>query len=67
MDRFFVMVNTSESNERFDNWLKQIYSHESGIRDVDAVKHEAQTHHLQLDEVQDLPANNHILVFHKRV
>ncbi|WP_435950402.1 DUF938 domain-containing protein [Psychrobacter sp. DM8] len=57
---------TSESNQRFDLSLKQRDA-ASGIRDKEDVLTLAKKHDLQLSTQYDMPANNQILVFQKRV
>ncbi|MEM7062531.1 MAG: DUF938 domain-containing protein [Cyanobacteria bacterium P01_B01_bin.77] len=58
--------HTAPSNATFDDWLKE-QTPDWGIRDVEAVEGIAKTHHLLLQEVIDMPANNLSLVFHKRL
>lgn len=53
---------TSESNERFDQWLKA-RDPLSGIRDLEALVDLAQRAGLALREDHALPANNHLLVW----
>ena len=56
---------TSESNARFDQWLKETVPHRA-IRDRQTLAIEAQSRGLCLHETLEMPANNRILVF-KRV
>lgn len=51
---------TSESNARFDEWLKQLDPH-SGVRDFDAVNQLAILAGMQLLNDDEMPANNRIL------
>lgn len=55
---------TSESNARFDLWLKQ-RDPLSGIRDFEALNDLAQQQNLSLIQDYEMPANNRILVFQK--
>lgn len=55
---------TSESNARFDVWLKQRDSR-SGIRDFEAVNKLAEQSGLQLKDDYAMPANNRILYWEK--
>lgn len=55
---------TSESNARFDIWLKQRDSH-SAIRDFEALDELAQKSGMTLQNDYALPANNRILVWKK--
>lgn len=55
---------TSESNERFDHWLKQRDSL-SGIRDFEALQNLAKTAGMTLLEDNEMPANNRLLVWKK--
>lgn len=55
---------TSESNARFDQWLKE-KDHNSGIRDIEAILLLANTAGLQLIDDHVMPANNQLLVFQK--
>lgn len=55
---------TSESNARFDIWLKQRDPH-SAIRDFEALDELAQKAGMTLQSDHDLPANNRILVWEK--
>ena len=56
---------TSESNERFDQWLKTQNPH-SGIRDFEQICALAKVVDLNLLEDNAMPANNRLLVFQKR-
>ncbi|MDP1681550.1 MAG: DUF938 domain-containing protein, partial [Burkholderiales bacterium] len=56
---------TSESNARFDAWLKA-RDPLSGVRDFEAVCAVAQKHGLVLQQDHTMPVNNRTLVFHKR-
>jgi len=55
---------TSESNARFDQWLKG-RDPQSGIRDFEAIRGLAQVAGLQLIDDYEMPANNSCLVFYK--
>jgi SAM-dependent methyltransferase len=55
---------TSDSNARFDEWLKN-RDPASGIRDFEAVVKNAEIHGLRLDTDFAMPANNRLLVFIK--
>ena len=55
---------TSESNARFDIWLKQ-RDPQSAIRDFEALDELAQKAEMTLQSDHDLPANNRILVWEK--
>ena len=55
---------TSESNARFDIWLKQ-RDPRSGIRDFEALNTLAQQHGLTLLADHVMPANNRTLVWQK--
>jgi hypothetical protein len=52
---------TSESNARFDLWLKD-RNLDSGIRDIEVLKHHAERHGYQLISDTPMPANNQFLV-----
>ncbi len=56
---------TSESNARFDVWLKQ-RDPRSGIRDFEAVNKLAELSGFQLKDDYAMPANNRILYWEKR-
>ncbi len=55
---------TSESNARFDAWLK-MQNPDQGIRDFEAVDQVAQDAGLELVEDNAMPANNRLLVWQK--
>lgn len=55
---------TSDSNARFDEWLKSRDPH-SGIRDFEAVAKCAEFNGLALEADHALPANNRLLIFIK--
>lgn len=55
---------TSESNEKFDFWLKQQAPHQ-GIRDIEAVCELAKNIGLTLVEDNQMPANNQLLIWQK--
>ncbi len=55
---------TSESNARFDVWLKQ-RDLLSGIRDFEALNSLAEDHRMRLVNDYEMPANNRILVWQK--
>ncbi|MDH5479449.1 MAG: class I SAM-dependent methyltransferase [Nitrosomonas sp.] len=57
---------TSDSNAHFDAYLRARDA-ESGIRDLEALTKQAETHHLFLQSNHVLPAYNRILVWHKIV
>ena len=56
---------TSESNERFEKWLKD-RDPLSGIRDFEKVNEELSQRGLDLQEDVEMPANNRMLVFVKK-
>ena len=56
---------TSESNERFDQWLKSM-DPLSGIKHFEAINTLADNNRLQLIMDYELPANNRILHFSKK-
>ena len=56
---------TSESNERFDHWLKAQEPHR-GIRDFEAVVDMANKSGFELLNDHKMPANNQLLVWQKR-
>lgn len=56
---------TSESNARFDAWLKA-RDPLSGVRDFEAVCEVAEQHGLVLQQDHTMPVNNRTLVFQKR-
>lgn len=56
---------TSESNARFDVWLKG-RDPNSGIRNFEDLQALAQSHDLELVADYEMPANNRILVWRKR-
>jgi len=56
---------TSESNCRFDHWLKDRDA-KSGIRDFEAVDKLAQLLDLRLHKDYEMPANNRLLVWQKQ-
>ena len=55
---------TSESNERFDVWLKA-QDPERGIRDFEKIQHLAQLANLKALEDNEMPANNRLLVWRR--
>jgi cyclopropane fatty-acyl-phospholipid synthase-like methyltransferase len=55
---------TSESNARFDQWLKQ-RDPLSGVRDFEALNKLAQQVGMELENDYDMPANNRILCWRK--
>ena len=55
---------TSDSNARFDQWLKQRDA-VSGIRDIDELRQEGKFVGLDIDDIIEMPANNKILVWRK--
>lgn len=55
---------TSESNARFDVWLKS-RNPESGIRDFEAIDQLAKTHGLRLLQDVAMPSNNRTLVWQR--
>ena len=57
---------TSDSNARFDLWLKQQVPHQ-GIRDFEAVNGLAEKIGLVLVEDNSMPANNRLLVWKKNL
>ena len=56
---------TSESNARFDLWLKD-RDIESGIRDFEAIQTLAKDAGLSLRSDVEMPANNRLLIFDKK-
>ncbi len=56
---------TTESNEKFDGWLRQQYP-QGGIRDLEAVIAAAATHGFSFESDTDMPSNNQLLAFSKR-
>lgn len=57
---------TSESNAQFDAYLRSRDAN-SGIRDIDALIVQAQSHQLFLASNYPLPANNRLLVWRKQL
>ena len=55
---------TSDSNARFNDWLKQQAPHRA-IRDIEAIIELAEESGLELQHDHELPANNRCLVFLK--
>jgi len=55
---------TSDSNARFDLWLKQRDA-KSGIRDFEALNHLATQQGMSLTQDYAMPANNRILIWQK--
>jgi hypothetical protein len=55
---------TSESNARFDAWLKS-RDPNSGVRDFEALNRLAESHGLRLQQDVSMPANNRILVWRR--
>lgn len=55
---------TSESNARFDAWLKS-RDPNSGVRDFEALNRLAESQGLQLQKDVSMPANNRILVWRR--
>lgn len=55
---------TSESNARFDAWLKS-RDPNSGVRDFEALNRLAESHGLLLQKDVPMPANNRILVWQR--
>lgn len=56
---------TSESNARFEQWLKSQFEHQ-GIRDFEAVNKLAEQAGLKLLEDNEMPSNNRLLVWTKK-
>jgi SAM-dependent methyltransferase len=56
---------TSESNARFDEWLKS-RDPKSGVRDFEAVNRLAAAHGLELVNDIEMPINNRTLVWHAK-
>jgi len=56
---------TSDSNERFDGWLKR-QDPQQGIRDFEAIDALASENNLEFIADHAMPANNRILVWRKR-
>jgi cyclopropane fatty-acyl-phospholipid synthase-like methyltransferase len=57
---------TSESNARFDAWLKA-RDPASGVRDFEAIDALARAHDLVLQQDIAMPANNRILVWRRKI
>ncbi|MES1982673.1 MAG: DUF938 domain-containing protein [Pseudomonadota bacterium] len=55
---------TSDSNARFDQWLKAHNEH-SGVRDFEAINQLAEAHGLQLLRDVAMPSNNRTLVWQR--
>jgi hypothetical protein len=55
---------TSESNARFDTWLKS-QNKNSGVRDFEAINQLAETHGLYLLRDVTMPCNNRILIWQR--
>ena len=55
---------SSESNARFELWLKQ-QNPLSGIRDIDELKRFAANHDIELIDDIEMPVNNRLLVWQK--
>jgi predicted O-methyltransferase YrrM len=62
----FAGAYTSESNRRFDAWLKQ-RDPASGIRNFEALDALAGLQGLEFEQDIEMPVNNRILVWRKRV
>lgn len=56
--------HTSNSNERFDGWLKSVAPHQ-GVRDFDWLKKLADQSGLELEEDVEMPVNNRTLIWTK--
>lgn len=56
---------TTESNARFDGWLKRNYR-EGGIRDIEVVVHQAMKTNFKLIDDFSMPVNNQLLVFRRQ-
>ena len=56
---------TTDSNARFDDWLKRNYV-EGGIRDIEIVERQAATTDFKLIDDFSMPANNQLLVFRRQ-
>jgi SAM-dependent methyltransferase len=57
---------TSESNARFDEWLKS-RNPDSGVRDFEAINQLASSHGLSLVRDIEMPINNRMLVWHAKL
>lgn len=57
--------HTSESNVRFEGWLKQ-RDPRSGVRDIADLKRLADLGDIDLEGDREMPANNRLLVWRKR-
>jgi SAM-dependent methyltransferase len=57
--------HTAPSNEAFDDWLKA-RNPEWGVRNLEDVVHLASTVGLELEQTEDMPANNLAVIFRKR-
>lgn len=58
---------TTESNAKFDAWLKEVRGPHCGIRDAGAVVAAAERSGLRLVRDAEMPENNRMLVFQKTV
>lgn len=58
-------VHSSDSNQRFDHWLRSIEAHR-GVRDLSWLREIAAPLGLELSEDVEMPVNNRILVWRKR-
>jgi hypothetical protein len=57
--------HTSDSNVRFDGWLKQRDAR-SGVRDISDLRRLADAAGMDLEDDREMPANNRLLVWRKR-
>ncbi len=58
-------AHTAESNQQFDQMLRA-QDPSWGVRDLDQVTEQADTHALQLQEIVSMPANNLSVIFSRR-
>lgn len=56
---------TSKSNEQFDEYLKQTYPNQAGIKDISFIENTAKNYSFDLINDFDMPSNNRLLVFKK--
>lgn len=56
---------TSKSNEQFDEYLKQAYPNQAGIKDISFIENTAKNYSFDLINDFDMPSNNRLLVLKK--
>lgn len=54
---------TSEGNISLNHWLLTEVNSEAGIKELKYIENLAKEHHLELIKNENLPANNHLLLF----